>query len=138
MQNTELDYSNNDNSLPGGNIQDWVSDGDYRPQFRAHHRHTNAVVGILADEVCEVLKQVPSGQANITLRTILWDAVAQVAFALDRVKSVTDLRHVAVKLNELLLSAYQFAGIQPTVPSNTLLALLQMSKMITNTNNTGS
>ena len=137
MQNTELDYTNNDNSLPGGNIQNWVDDGNYRPQFRAHHRHTNAIVGILADEVGEVLKQVPPGQANITMRTVLCDAVAQTAFAIDRVKCVADVRHVARKLDEVLQFAYKFAEIQPTVPSKTLIALFRIAKLMVKRHNSG-
>ena len=133
----KLNCANGTHNPSEGNdgIMGLLGDGDYRPPFRAHHRHTNVVVGILADEVCEVLKQVPPGQANITMRTILSDTVAQVAFALDRAKSVADLRHVARKLNDVLLSAYQFAGVQSAAPSKTLLALFRMSKMMANSHN---
>ena len=139
MNEVGLDYHiGKSNSPEGKDILDSLGDTNYRPKFTARHRLTQRVVGMLVDEVCEVLKQVTPGQANIALRTILSDAVTQTAFAIDRVKCVADLRHVAVKLNGVLRSAYQFAGIQPTVPSKTLLALLQMSKLMATSHNSGS
>ena len=139
MKEVGLDYHIGESHVPEGNDDTLdLLDGNYRPRFRAHHRLTQQVVGMLADEVCELVSQTPPGQANIALRTILSDAVTQTAFAIDRVKSVADVRHIAVKLNGVLQSAYQFARIQPTVPSKTLLALLQMSKLMATSHNSGS
>ena len=137
MRNADLGWANgtHDYSEEDDCITDLLDDGNYHPQFTGKHRLTQQVVGILADEVCEVLKQIPPGTANITLRTILYDAVAQTAFALDRVKSVEDLRHIAVKLNEVLQFAYKCAGIQPVVPSKTLIALFRIAKLMVKRHN---
>ena len=110
----------NEGDLVGGSI----------PQFRAHHRLTQHVVGVLADEASELLKQVPAGQSNIALRTILCDAIVQTAHALDQARSAADLRHVARKLNGVLLSAYQIAEIKPTATPKALLALLRVTKLM--------
>ena len=136
MNEVGLDYHiGKSNSPEGKDILDSLGDTNYRPKFTARHRLTQRVVGMLVDEVCEVLKQVTPGQANIALRTILSDVVAQTAHALDQARSVGDLRHIAVKLNEVLQFAYKCAGIQPTVPSKTLIALFRVAKLMVKRHN---